>query len=289
MSTVAVPSFDLELFEQLNQEYREKPVVPTPPRVDPVGRRKRARRKLKRIRLDVDFEGKDVLEIGCAFGDMTHLAVKRAGARSAIGVDIVERPEWAELASEKVRYAVADLASEPLIEPESVDLVVSSAVLEHVTRPLQMLDAVARMLRTGGHAWLYFNLHRGPRASHRYREVFFPWPHLLFEPEVGRAFYRKHHDLPNATFAWVNRLTAAEYFTAFRELGLHVESYRPAATDIDLDFYRRFEMRLGAYPALDLEWDFLTVVLHKRRRRGEVPTLPYLERQRALDEALARG
>jgi SAM-dependent methyltransferase len=287
VSAIATATYDLELFERLNEEYSSKPLVPAPPQLDPVGRKQRARKRLKRIRRDVDFEGKDVLEIGCAFGEMTRLAVKRGGARSAVGVDVVDRPEWDELRSPKVRYEVADLATETVIEPGSIDLVVSNAVLEHVTRPLQMLDAVARVLRTGGSAWLNFNLHRGPRASHRYREIYFPWPHLLFEPEVAAAFYRKHHDR-DATFSWVNRLTAAEYFAAFREVGLHVESYHPTTTEIDLDFYRRFEERLGRYPALDLEWDFLAVVLHKRRRAPRnVPTLPYVERQRALDEALA--
>lgn len=282
------PSYDLDLFERLNEEYRSKPIVPTPPHTDPVGRKKRARMKLKQIRRDVKLEGNDVLEIGCAFGEMTHLAVKRAGARSAIGVDIVDRPEWDEWRRDGVSFHAADLASDEVVAPGSIDVVVSSAVLEHVQRPLLMLAAIERALRTGGVAWLYFNLHRGPRASHRYREVFFPWPHLLFEPEVCAAYYRAHHG-SEATFSWVNRLTASEYLDAVRELGLQVTTHVPTVTPIDVDFYRRFEDRLGRYPALDLEWDFLLLVVKKPRwRRRRHPSLPYVERQRALDEALAR-
>jgi hypothetical protein len=160
-------------------------------------------------------------------------------------------------------------------------------VLEHVHRPVNMLEAIARLLRPGGRAWLFFNLERGPTASHRYREIFFPWPHLLFDPEVGRQYYLKHHGR-DYTFAWVNGMTAAEYFEAFREVGLHVDRHQRSVTEIDLDLYRRFEARLGRYPALDLETNFLTVVLRKRRRRPRrMPTLGYVERQRALDEALA--
>jgi hypothetical protein len=63
---------------------------------------------------------------------------------------------------------------------------------------------------------------------------------------------------------------------------------------IDVGFYQRFEDELGRYPALDLETDFATLVLEKespgrlRRGRGRsLPELGYLERQRALDEAIA--
>lgn len=53
------------------------------------------------------------------------------------------------------------------------------------------------------------NLYRGPQASHRYREVFFPWPHLLFEDGVFEAYYR-HIGMRPARPAWFNRLTAAD-------------------------------------------------------------------------------
>jgi SAM-dependent methyltransferase len=279
--------YDLELFERLNEEYRSKPLVPAAPRVDPQGRMVRARKRLKVVSRDLDFEGKEVLEIGCAQGQMTHLLVKKADAKRAVGVDVVPSDRWEEFGRERVSFHVADLASDELLPEASMDAVVSSAVLEHVRRPVAMLAAIGRVLRLGGRAWLYFNLHRGPKASHRYREVFFPWPHLLFESGVCRDYYRKHHDR-EATFAWVNRMTAAEYFDAFREVGLHVERYERSTTAIDLDFYRRFDDVLGRYPALDLETDFLMVVLRKRRRAPRrIPSLGYVECQRALDEALA--
>jgi hypothetical protein len=93
--------------------------------------------------------------------------------------------------------------------------------------------------------------------------VFFPWPHLLFEPAVCEAFYRKHHGR-KSTFAWVNHLTAAEYVEACGELGLHVDALRRSTTPIDVPLYARFEEKLGRYPALDLETDFLWLTLRKR-------------------------
>jgi SAM-dependent methyltransferase len=279
--------YDLELFERLNDEYREKPIVPKAPRTDPRGRARRARRKLREIATDVTLEGKRVLELGCAHGQMTRLLVKKAGARQAIGVDVVDSPTWDTFSGKRVSFHKADLASEGVVPAGSVDVVVSNSVLEHVRRPLRMLEAISDLLTVGGEAWLSFNLYRGPKASHRYRQVFFPWPHLLFEPAVCTAFYRKHHGT-EASFAWVNRLTAAQYMEACVTTGLHVTGYRRSISAVDLDFYERFVDKLGCYPAFDLETDFLLLVLKKRRRRPRrAPVLGYLERQRELDLALA--
>jgi SAM-dependent methyltransferase len=281
------PVYDLGLFEALNAEYASRPLVPTAPKLDPKSRTRRARRKLRQIASDVQLEGKRVLELGCAHGQLTRLLVKRGGAQEAIGVDVVPSSNWEQLTRKRVHFRVADLASEELLPPGSVDVVVSNSVFEHVRRPLPMLDAVSRLLTHGGQAWLMFNLHRGPKASHRYREVFFPWPHLLFKPEVCAAYYRKHHGV-DQTFAWVNRLTAAEYMQACLDTGLHVVRHQRSTTAIDIPFYRRFAETLCTYPALDLETDFMLLVLSKRRRRPRtVPKLPYIQRQRELDAALA--
>lgn len=279
--------YNLELFERLNDEYRGKPIVPAAPRTDPRGRTKRARRKLREIAADVGLEGKRVLEVGCAHGQMTRLLVKKGGAREAIGVDVVESPTWDELAGKRISFQQADLASERILPSNSVDVVVSNSVLEHVRRPLRMLEAIADLLKAGGEAWLSFNLYRGPKASHRYRQVFFPWPHLLFEPEVCAAYYRKHHGT-EATFAWVNRLTAAQYVEACATSGLHIARHQRSISSLDLGFYERFVDKLGCYPAFDLETDFLLLVLKKRRRRPRrTQALGYLQRQRELDAALA--
>lgn len=281
--------FDLALFEELNREYERKPIVPVHPALDHSGRAQRARKRLRKFRRWADLEGGRVLELGCGTGHMARAMVRRAGASEVVGVDVREYPTWEQFQGKKVRLLRADLSAEEPFDPGSFDAVVSSAVMEHVRRPLAMIDAIARLLKPGGQAALYFNLHRGPRASHRYREVFFPWPHLLFEPGVCEAFYRKHHESA-WSFAWVNRMTAGEYLHAFDETGLEVTRLRRHTLPFDLSFYLRFEERLGRYPALDLETDFLTVALRKPKRRGRSGAgirLDYVARQRQLEADLA--
>lgn len=271
--------FDLALFERLNAEYEDRPLVPNPPGAGGEARSKAARRRMKMLSEWIDVGGKTVLEIGAGHGYLTRALVKRGGARGAIGVDVVERPSWAELAGRRIRYQRVDLARERGFDDGYADAIVSNAVLEHVREPIPMIGAIARLLRVGGEAVLIFNLHRGPKASHRYREIFFPWPHLLFSSDVCAEFYARHHGR-SETFGWVNHLTAGQYMEAFAESGLHVERYERKTTPIDLPFYLRFEHRLGAYPALDLETDFLVVKLRKRRRRPRSPvSLGYAARQ----------
>jgi SAM-dependent methyltransferase len=286
-------SFDLALFERLNEEYEDRPLVPNPPAAGGDARAKAARRRIKKLSDWIDFSGKTVLEIGAGHGYLTRALVKRGGASRAVGVDVVERPSWEQLAGGKVSYRRVDLTREAAFDDGFADAIVSNAVLEHVREPIPMIQEIARLLRVGGRALLIFNLHRGPKASHRYREVFFPWPHLLFSPEVCAEFYERHHGR-SQTFSWVNHLTAGQYMEAFLESGLHVERFDRRTTPIDLPFYLRFEDRLGAYPALDLETDFLFVKLHKRRRSpGRATPLGYASRQaeftRELEPLRARS
>lgn len=93
---VAVERYDLELFERLNLEYREKPISPEPLGLDPQSRARRARRKLRKLsrQLGSDLGGRRVLEIGCAHGQLTSLLARQGGAKEAIGVDVKPSPAW---------------------------------------------------------------------------------------------------------------------------------------------------------------------------------------------------
>jgi SAM-dependent methyltransferase len=279
--------FDLELFEQLDREWATRPDRKPPVPRDERSMREKASRRLETIarQLGGDLAGKVVLELGCGHGWLTAYVPAAWDAARAIGVDVRRYPAWERHDDPRVRLLVADLAQDRVVEPESVDVVISGAVLEHVSRPIEMLEAVYELLRPGGRAWLYFNLHRGSQASHRYNEVSFPWPHLLFEDAVCAAFYDKHHGTPRE-FAWVNRMTLAEYVQAVDEIGFRIHSVKRRVTPIDVGFYRRFEGVLGRYPALDLETDFATLVLEKAPP-GELPRLGYAEAQRSLTEAIA--
>jgi trans-aconitate methyltransferase len=99
--------------------------------------------------------------------------VSEAGTARTIGVDVQRYASWDAHANPRVSLIEADLSFGGVLPPESVDLVVSNAVFEHVSRPLRMFDALYAVLKPGGQAWLRMNLYRARNASHLYRQVIF--------------------------------------------------------------------------------------------------------------------
>ncbi len=254
---------DVELIEELNDEYRAHPLVADPPKYDQASREERARRRLQDAHNSIDLTERRVLELGCGSGFEVWYLSHHFGA-DAWGVDVSERGAWSQLADERTHFVCADLATDRQFDADFFDRVISFAVLEHVVHPHAVLRELFRIMKPGGLAYLSANLHRGPRASHLYRELFFPFPHLLFSDDVI-AQYRARHGGTAEGPAWVNRLTWSQYEAYFREIGFVMHSLRFSETPLDQAFYERFEDILGRYPTWDLTKDFFYTVVEKPR------------------------
>jgi SAM-dependent methyltransferase len=253
--------FDVELFEKLNEEYANRPLVPSPRRYDHEAMIESAVGRVRGVHRATDLAGRRVLEIGCGGGYEVWYAAHALGA-DAWGVDVVERRAWAALRGDRVHLQVADLGETNPFAPDTFDRAMSFTVWEHVHHPYRMLVETHRILRPGGLFWMKANLQRGPQASHMYRHINFPFPHLLFSDEViSEALARKGVKVEGA--AWVNRLTWAQYEDYFREIGFRMLALRFRETPLDEEFYQRFEQVLGRYPRWELTRDFFEVVLEK--------------------------
>ena len=252
---------DLALLEVLNDEYASKRLVAEPQERDQASREDRARRRLLDVHYSIDLARKRILELGCGPGfevwQMSHRFESEAW-----GVDVTERRAWTALADARTHFECADIATDSPFAADFFDRIVSFSVLEHVVHPYSTLRELFRVLKPGGVAWLSANLHRGPQASHLYRELYFPFPHLLFTDEVISA-YRQAHSGHSGGASWVNRLSWAQYEDYFRELGFVIRSLRFAETPLDEDFYERFGAILGRYPRWDLTKDFFQVIVEK--------------------------
>lgn len=255
----AEKAFDLALFLKLNEEYRSKPLIAEPRSLDAKGRMAFARQRAEMVDKRVGLKGKRVLEAGCGAGDMS-VAVAREYGCEVVGVDIEQRPEWAEFKDKNLTLMQADIAKLDELKLARFDRIVSLVVWEHIKHPFTALKACRDLLKPDGLFYLRANLYRSPDASHRYREVFFPWPHLLFTDDVFRQFYRQLGTEPH-TAAWVNRLTHAEYHKYFDLLGLNVVQEWDSAAHLDEDFYNRFEDVLSRYPVYDLTHRYINVAL----------------------------
>jgi SAM-dependent methyltransferase len=251
--------FDIKLFEELNAEYADKPLVPVPRGLDPESRMQGARNRLSRVHERVDLSDTTALELGCGQGQEVWLLKHKFGC-DAHGVDIVPYAPWLTYSEPGVRFSVGDAAALPYAD-DSFERIVSFAVWEHIPHPYAALAEAKRVLRPGGIFWLYANLHRGPSASHRYREVYFPWPQLLFEESVIDEFYERRGSSQRG-YSWINRLTYDTYAKYFKLLDFKL-IHLQFSEKWDQEFYDRFSDILIRYPITDLKRDFFTAVLVK--------------------------
>ncbi|MDW9762145.1 methyltransferase domain-containing protein [Sinorhizobium meliloti] len=255
--------YDLELFQRLNEEYRSKPLVPPnlTAKYDPETLAWRAKNRAKQLSTIFPLEGQRILEVGCGRGEVCRAMTEHFGA-TAVGVDVEHYDEWS-IPAKNVQLHQVDLTQDNPPDLGLFDHACSFAVWEHVRHPFTLLKRVHAMLKPGGMFYLVANLYRGPQASHRYRQVFFPWPHLLFSDEVFEEFYESIGKPPVGA-EWVNQLAIADYHRYFYLVGFAATQIRFDTTPIDEEFYQRFEDKLGRFPRYDLERDFMKAVLVKK-------------------------
>lgn len=87
-----------------------------------------------------------VLEAGCGFSNMYKEEYKIA--KHVIGVDIdAKYLQMNDTLKEKI---VADLSYMPQVKDSSVDIIISSWVLEHLKEPQKVFNEFARVLKKGG-------------------------------------------------------------------------------------------------------------------------------------------
>lgn len=253
--------YDVALLESLNDAYRDRPIVPKPRSYTSAALSSDAPGRIAWAHGLVDLQDKTVLEVGCGHGLEVWGLAHNLGC-DAYGVDVRELATWSQLAGDRVHFECVDLAVTNPFPADMFDRIVSYTVWEHVAHPYALLQEAFKVLKPGGLAWLHVNLFAGPQASHRYRDIYFPWPHLLFADDVIKDWDVKHGRQPIGSH-WVNRLTWDHYERYFEEIGFRVRHLRFYEGTWDEEFYTRFEDVLGRYPRSDLKRDYFVVVLEK--------------------------
>lgn len=141
-----------------------------------------------------DLRGKVLLDYGCGGGGKT-LHYARQGAARVIGIDPGGDPSRALAGAAReglpVEFARPDASGRLPLTDESVDVVISSSVLEHVGDLPAELRELRRVLRPGGlslHRWHPFATRHG---AHLGAAIGLPFAHRLFpEGDLVQAYYR---------------------------------------------------------------------------------------------------
>lgn len=264
--------YDLEFFAKLNDAWTDRPIVRQPPRQDPASMAERARARLQRMVRQLDLApGQRVLEVGCGRGHLSRQLADEIGVE-AVGLDIHHYPEWDETSTAGVQFIAGDI-SEPLDLDQQFDRIFSISVWEHLEHPAASLGQTCRLLKPGGVMFLQAQLLYGPKASHRYREVFFPWPHLLFAPEVFEDYYVSIGREPMRP-AFVNAWTALHYRFHLERVGFETLWFSTPQPWFDEEFYEQHRHVLCAYPTWDLSHDAIMIRVRKAIALDEPETEP---------------
>ena len=187
--------YDLDLFVEINEEYSQSSAAlaqVSATKQDDADHLAASARRIAQVDKDLHFStGMRVLEVGCG---RSHLGamLKRDYGCEVVGLDIRTYPEWDDFLSDGLDLRIHDISQTSNDSLGTFDRIMALAVWEHMEHPYAALTAVKDLLRPGGDSLAYIsaNLYRGPKASHRYRDVFFPWPHLLFDDDVFVEFHK---------------------------------------------------------------------------------------------------
>jgi ubiquinone/menaquinone biosynthesis C-methylase UbiE len=257
--------YDLKRFVELNEAWESRPLVPLPPRQDPASMAERARARIQRMQRQLDLApGMRVLEVGCGRGHLSRQLATEIGA-DIVGLDIHRYPEWDTAVTDGVSFVAGDIST-PIGLDRQFDRIFSISVWEHLEHPAAALDQTYQLLKPGGVMFIQAQLIHGPKASHRYRQVYFPWPHLLFEPEVFEQFYVSIGREPMRP-AFVNAWTALHYRFHLQRVGFETLWFSTPQPWFDEEFYEQHHARLRAYPIWDLSHDAVMI----RVRRPDAP------------------
>ncbi len=263
--------YNMELLEKLNEEYKDKPLAKEFLKYDHKSQLAYADQRIKNLEKLVNLNGVKILEIGCG-GGYTSRRLAEQYECEVTGTDIYESPVWDELGKEKnLNYMVVDLSENNPFPQGTFDLIISYVAWEHIRHPFKVLQECVKILKPEGKIYIYANLYRSAMASHIYRTVYFPYPHLLFPDEVVVDYCLKNGVTQEwiDAFYYVNKLTYSEYKEYFKLLNFEILHEKLAKRKLDLEFYERFEEKLGLYPISDLELDFFEVILKPQDNAGE--------------------
>ncbi len=170
--------------------------------------------------------GPVVLEIGCGRAENAKY-VMACGGRRYIGIDPDTTLALSHPGLEADAEILAGTAENLPVPTDSIDLVISFNVLEHVPDPRAGLQEIVRVLRPGGNFFTVFGPpFNAPAGPHLTRFIDLPYMHHLFPESVVSQFTGR-----TDPYVTVNKRPLSFYRqTFFAEDAFHTTMYREHVT-----------------------------------------------------------
>lgn len=194
-------------------------------------------------RYHVDIRGKTLVDFGCYDGALSQRYIYE-GVYKVIGVDIdkiaITRARQTH-ASPKLSFVLSTVDRIPL-EDNTVDVIVSYDVFEHVSRPKKISQELYRVLKPQGKVLIGTCGWYHPFAPHLWSVMPVPWAHVFFSERTllrtcrriyhSRWYVSNMHDFDSEgnrlldkyaheeiSTDYLNKLLIRDYERIFREAG----------------------------------------------------------------------
>ncbi|MHC1693879.1 MAG: class I SAM-dependent methyltransferase [Eubacteriales bacterium] len=196
---------------------------------------------------EVMFTDKIALDIGCgAAGKTVYYA--SLGAKRIYGLDVLEkyRKEADSFAVRKgfsntFSFVCADAANTGFPDCHFNTIIMNDA-MEHVSRPLDVLNECYRILKHGGRLYLNFPPYYHPFGAHLSDAIGIPWVHCLFREKTlvrvykdsvsrlsdgsERINFRMSKDSGGREyFSYINRMTIKRFKELLGQSSLRIAAY----------------------------------------------------------------
>lgn len=176
------------------------------------------------------FKDKVVLDIGCGAAGKT-LSYAAIGVKHIYGIDVVDyyEKEAKELAdkkglSELFTFICAD-AAKLSFSDNFFDTIIMNDAMEHVDKPLEVLNECYRVLKPGGRLFVNFPPYYHPFGAHLSDVIGIPWVHMFFSEKTLVKGYKelvqKHPDSQKRiAFRIGKKENGEEYFSYINKMTL---------------------------------------------------------------------
>lgn len=208
----------------------------------------------------LSFVGKEILEIG-AYNGSSAYAFSEFGAKGVVATDMAAyyinqtpggvvskeaiasknvelkriRDAYSKMVDQKAAPLVSFIEDDicaSSVKSESVDVVVSWEVLEHITDPDKAFKEMARILKPGGFAFHEYNPFFSVDGGHSLCTLDFPWGHArLDDTDFERYYDELRPDEKDVSLSFfrnnLNRMTLKNLNESMEKNGLHPISIIP--------------------------------------------------------------
>jgi SAM-dependent methyltransferase len=264
----ATPTSEWLTEAELDRLFDRYPVRQSTYQYDPDSVRRRGVERAATL-LPYTKAGSTCLEIGSADG-MAACALAEQGRRViAIDLDTSRTDPRALAAGVDVRTMDASRLE---LTDESVDLVYSYNVFEHLPDPAATFSEIERLLTFGGKFVLSFGpLGWSPHGAHMYKAVAVPYVTILCERPTIDAVVRAHSGEP--AFPWVNMVGIEQFRTLFGSgTTLRPISYRETVNRWHAGLIAEFAPHMRRAPSFEsLLVEAIDAVFERRPPEGKLP------------------